>query len=87
MSKGLGLCMNIKVLFFGATADITGQRRMEVAITSETTISQVSKNLIAEYPRLASHKLHISLNEQYANGDEIVRDSDELAIFTAVSGG
>jgi molybdopterin synthase sulfur carrier subunit len=79
--------MRLKVLFFGATADITGQRRIEVAIEPATTASEVSKNLITEYPRLASHKLHISLNEQYATGDEIVRDGDELAIFTAVSGG
>ncbi len=79
--------MNIQILFFGATAEITGQRRVEVAIETETTASEVSTNLIAEYPRLASHKIHISLNQQYANGDEIVRDGDELAIFTAVSGG
>ncbi len=79
--------MNIKVLFFGATADITGQRHVEVPIEPETTASEVSKSLITEYPRLASHKLHISLNQQYANGEEIVRDGDELAIFTAVSGG
>ncbi|CAN5272324.1 molybdopterin converting factor subunit 1 [soil metagenome] len=79
--------MHLNVLFFGATADITGQRRVEVAIAPETTASEVSQNVIAEYPRLASHKIHISLNQQYATGDEIVCDGDELAIFTAVSGG
>jgi len=79
--------MLVSILFFGATADITGQRRVEVAIAPETTASEVSQNLIAEYPRLASHKIHISLNQQYATGDEIVRDGDEFAIFAAVSGG
>lgn len=79
--------MNINVLFFGATADITGHRRVEVAIAPKTTASEVFQNLIAEYPRLASHNIRISLNQQYATGKEIVCDGDDLAIFTAVSGG
>ena len=41
----------------------------------------------SEYPALKGHKLLFSINQQYANGDEIIRDGDELAIFTAVSGG
>ncbi len=79
--------MNIQILFFGATADITGKRRVEIAIEPETTASEISKNLIAEYPRLDSHKIHISLNQQYATGEELLHDGDEIAIFTAVSGG
>ena len=79
--------MNIQVLFFGATADIAGERRLEIKMPPKATASHVFEKLLNEYPQLASHKLHISLNQQYANGDEIVGDGDELAIFTAVSGG
>jgi molybdopterin converting factor small subunit len=31
--------------------------------------------------------LLLAINEEYATGDEIISDGDELAIFTAVSGG
>lgn len=79
--------MKINVLFFGATAEITGHRRIEVTILPETTASEISKNLIAKYPRLASNKILISLNQQYAIGHEVLRDGDELAIFAPVSGG
>ncbi|MEQ1923249.1 MAG: MoaD/ThiS family protein [Pyrinomonadaceae bacterium] len=79
--------MMLRILFFGATADIAGKRRIDIEVPPETTTGDVFNKLIAEYPKLASHKLHISLNQQYASGDEILRDGDELALFTAVSGG
>ena len=79
--------MRIQVLFFGATADIAGIRRLVIEMPSDTTATAVFEKLITDHPQLASHKLHISLNQQYAAGDEIVREGDELAIFTAVSGG
>ena len=79
--------MNIQVLFFGATADIASKRRIDLEMPARATASDVFEKLIAEHPQLTSHKLHISLNQQYASGDEILRDNDELAIFTAVSGG
>lgn len=79
--------MTIQVLFFGATADIAGKRRIDIEMPPETTAGDVFKKLIAEHPQFVSHKLHISLNQQYATGKEILSDGDEIAIFTAVSGG
>ena len=79
--------MSARVLFFGATASIANKREVSVAIESELTVAGVLIAIVSQIPSLASHKLHISLNQQYADGDELVRDGDELAIFTAVSGG
>jgi molybdopterin converting factor small subunit len=79
--------VKVNVLFFGATADITGNRRVEVEIAHGSTALAVSESIIARYPRLAFHNLHISLNQQYAIGHELLSDGDEIAVFTAVSGG
>ena len=79
--------MNIQVLFFGSTAAVTGKRQIEIDPTDGSKSSAVFDQLLAEYPRLAAHRLLFSVNQQYATGDEIIRDGDELAIFTAVSGG
>ena len=79
--------MPVQVLFFGATAVITGKRRVEVDLPADTKARDVFDRLIADHPRLAAHKLHLSVNQQYATGDEILNDGDEIAIFTAVSGG
>lgn len=79
--------MRIRILFFGATADITGKRQIEIDHAAGVSSQKIFDQLIAEYPRLASHRLLFSINQQYSNGDEIVHDGDELAVFTAVSGG
>jgi molybdopterin converting factor small subunit len=79
--------MIISILFFGATSDIAGRRRQEIDIHDGTQASDVFDSILAEHPRLAAHKLHFSVNQKFATGDEMICDGDELAIFTAVSGG
>ena len=79
--------MAVQVLFFGATAAIVGTRSIEIDIGSETTAAVVLKDILKRFPAMSSHKLNISINQQYASGNEIIRDGDELAIFTSVSGG
>lgn len=75
------------VLFFGATAALAGRRRMEFSFDEEIRAGDVYEKVLAEHPSLKSHSLHLSVNQQFANGDEMLKDGDELAIFTAVSGG
>lgn len=79
--------MIIHVLFFGATADITGQRRLAVELPHDSKATDIFEKLIIDHPQLAKHRLYFSVNQQYAAGDETLNDGDELAIFTAVSGG
>lgn len=79
--------MNLSVLFFGATADITGQRRVEVDLPAGAKASDVFEKIISRHPLLSNHRLHFSVNQQYATGDELLNDGDEMAFFTSVSGG
>jgi len=76
--------MSVSVLFFGATADVVGKRKIEIISATST---QLLENIISEYPRLASHKLLIAVNQEYAADTVLLDDGDEVAIFTAVSGG
>jgi molybdopterin synthase sulfur carrier subunit len=78
--------MSITVLFFGATADIVRRRELRLE-QNESTASRLLEELVSNHPALASHKLLISINQQYASCNDLVRDGDEVAIFTAVSGG
>ena len=77
----------IDLLFFGATADISGVRRVRRSLASETKVSKMLEQLIEEYPKLSTLKLLVSINREYSMSNDIIRDEDELAIFTAVSGG
>ena len=79
--------MQIQVLFFGSTAAVTGKRHLEIELAREKKASEIFDRLLAEFPRLAAHRLLFSINQQYATGEERIHDGDELAVFTAVSGG
>ena len=79
--------MTVQVLFFGATADSVGEREIDFFIKEASTADEVFGEIVKKYPRLTEHKLLFSLNQEYARGGELIRDGDELAIFTAVSGG
>lgn len=79
--------MKVQVLFFGATADETGEREIEVALAENVKAEQAFAEITEKYPRLKNHKLLFAVNQEYASGEENLKDGDELAVFTAVSGG
>jgi molybdopterin converting factor subunit 1 len=79
--------MQVRILLFGATAAVVGSRELELSLEEIATAESVIDHLSQQHPTLAKHKLLIAVNEEYANPDTILKDGDELAIFTAVSGG
>jgi molybdopterin converting factor subunit 1 len=79
--------IKVKVLFFGATADVVGSRELELATKETPTAKELIDQLTQTHPALAKHKLLIAINEEYADADTVLNDGDEVALFTAVSGG
>jgi molybdopterin converting factor small subunit len=81
------MSVTVRVLFFGATADVVGRREVDLSVEVGSTAGVVFERVVEEHPYLKRHKLLLSLNQVYARGDERVNDGDEVAVFTAVSGG
>jgi molybdopterin converting factor small subunit len=79
--------MSIQVLFFGATADDVGLRSKRMIFSGEQSAAHVLERVITDHPSLRRHKLLFSVNQEYVSGDIALKDGDEVAIFTAVSGG
>lgn len=79
--------MKVNVLFFGATADAVGRREVEISFDGHINAEEAFYAVQAEYPQLAKYKLLFTRNREYVKGDETIDDGDELAVFTAVSGG
>lgn len=79
--------MKLRVLFFGATRDIVGKHSIDIDIESGSTSREALDNVLNDYPRLSSHKLLFAVNMEYGDGSEVLKNGDELAVFTAVSGG
>ncbi len=81
------MSMATRVLFFGATADIAGTRATEMNTLNGMTAFDALAVITSQYPLLSKHKLHISINQEFAAEKQTIVDGDEIAIFTAVSGG
>jgi molybdopterin converting factor small subunit len=79
--------ITLTVLFFGATADAAGRRATQLEMPHGASSGEALEKLLRLYPGLASHKLLYSVNQSYAGGSEHLKSDDELAVFTAVSGG
>jgi molybdopterin converting factor small subunit len=79
--------MKVQVLFFGATAEEVGDREIEIEIEAEQKADAVFRQIVSEFPQLEKHSLLFAINQEYSKGDETIENGDELAIFTAVSGG
>ena len=77
----------IQVLFFGSTAELVGSRELELVVGETETARSLVNRLLIDHPALANHKLLVAVNEEYADPDALLKDGDELAVFTAVSGG
>ncbi len=79
--------INVSVLFFGATAESMGTREIEIDLAQPIKARQAFARIIEKFPQLNSYSLLFAVNQEYAAGDEIIKNGDELSIFTAVSGG
>ena len=82
--------IKIKVLFFGAAADIATAREVEMNFEPETSAKAAFENIIKNNPGLGNgfeKSLLFAINQEYAGGDEILRDGDEIAFIPPVSGG
>lgn len=79
--------MKVQVLFFGATADAIGTREIEIDFADEIRAGDAFAEIVEKFPQLQKHSLLFAVNQEYVKGEETIQNGDELAIFTAVSGG
>ena len=79
--------MKVQVLFFGATADTVGENTIEIDLAETAVADEAFARVVEKFPQLQRHSLLFAVNQEYVKGDEAIQDGDELAIFTAVSGG
>ncbi len=80
--------MNIKVLFFGITKDLTGTSETSVSLTNEATVKDFKEILNKKFGKLSNIDSYaIAVNEAYAKEDTVLRSNDIVAIIPPVSGG
>jgi len=76
-----------KVKAFGITKDLLGGREAIIE-TKGNTVGHLRLSLAAKYPELSDlRSLYIAVNNDYADDEVILSDSDEIALIPPVSGG
>lgn len=79
--------IKVNVLFFGATAEAVGEREIEMNFNDRLKSAEAFAEIKEKFPQLNAHKLLFAVNQEYTSGGELIKNGDELAVFTAVSGG
>jgi molybdopterin converting factor subunit 1 len=80
--------MTVTVLLFASYADALGAASLDLELARETTVTEVLAAIRARpgADRLPATPL-VAVNLQYATGDRVVRDGDEVALIPPVAGG
>lgn len=80
--------MNIDIIVFGVAKDIVGGANTALEVTPGISVAELRAMLEEHYPKLKQLSTYmIALNNEYAKGDEIITEHDEIAIIPPVSGG
>ena len=79
--------MKYTIKVFGIARDIMGGRDVVVESQSKN-VKELKSQLMTTYPALQKlNSLLIAVNEEYAEDDLLLSESDELALIPPVSGG
>lgn len=80
--------MEIKILFFGITADFAGCSSKTLICIEDTTVKELKETLITSYHSFKNiSEFAIAVNEEYADDATILKLNDVVAIIPPVSGG
>ncbi len=81
--------MQVRVLFFGLTHDLTGFAQEQLNLRDGETLDELWRRYETRFPRLSSvaDSLLIAVNQDIADRTRCLRDGDEVAFMPPVSGG
>lgn len=80
--------MRLNVLAFGITKDILGGAELKIELPDGATVSDLKQELVRRYPAFGRLRaLAIAVNSEYAEGDQVLYERDEVALIPPVSGG
>jgi molybdopterin synthase sulfur carrier subunit len=76
-----------KLKTFGITRDILGGREVKIEMNGQS-VADLRKYLNTSYPKLIGlRSLFIAVNQNFAEEDQLLNETDEIALIPPVSGG
>ena len=80
--------MNYTINLFGITREIMGVSQYQLTLDSPANVTTLLGHLKEEFPALKQIKsLLVAVNSEYANPEQAILPSDEIALIPPVSGG
>ncbi len=81
--------MIVRSLFFAHLQDIAGGRELSLALAEGATVRDAAQELEHRYPGMADLLTHtrVAVNAEFADGEMILREGDEVAFMPPMSGG
>ncbi|MDV2446199.1 molybdopterin synthase sulfur carrier subunit [Elizabethkingia anophelis] len=80
--------MKLKILAFGIAKDILGGTEKEIDLAEGITVQHLKAKLEDEYAELKHLKSYfIAVDDEYAENDQVIISTNEIAIIPPVSGG
>jgi molybdopterin synthase sulfur carrier subunit len=81
--------MKISLLAFGIAKEIFNSGKLDFEIPSETpTVDMLRNQLEATFPEIKKLSSYmIAIDNEYASGNDQIRENNEIAIIPPVSGG
>lgn len=76
----------ITVLFFAHLQDAVGQEKVSID-KAPISIAELKNELAELYSLPGLENVMFAINEEYATGDDLVKDGDTVALIPPVSGG
>jgi molybdopterin converting factor subunit 1 len=79
--------MQVRVLCFGVLKDRLGATAATVELPHGATIAALLQQLAARQPATVLQGIAVSVNQEYATAEQVLRDGDEVGLLPPVSGG
>ena len=81
--------LNVRVLFFSLLREKIGQHEIQLALPQRASGADLLDRIVARYEDIAPYRpvIRLAVNEAYVREDVVLRDGDEVALITPVSGG
>lgn len=79
----------MNILLFGIVREIIGTPVMDISLEPDVrTVADLKLLLVKEYPRLAGlRSLAVAIDKEYAEDEQLLEGSSEIALIPPVSGG
>jgi molybdopterin synthase sulfur carrier subunit len=77
--------MQVKVLFFGVLADVTGTNCKH--FNDVKSIGDLQLRIQDDFPEVVHYKYRISLNNALIDSDPLLNNGDEVALIPPFAGG